>query len=230
MNIFPMCSIMMNSSPVSSANPTPFILALGACHVLATLIFLDWDVALRTLLGFYTDRPFFKQLCLLLFACQTLMPWHHTLKAKVLFAILTGNLRCLFRWCCNYHIHAFGIRTEFLEITPHYLLIGFELPKLFENFRIADSLDKFIGYRLIASLLRTFNKEPFAARLCDLICKEIFIAIFAKSVTATCIRDKIFFIMFFIAYFAEPGIENLHCLRHYQLILQVILGIRQLLY
>lgn len=221
---------MMNISPVPSANPTPFILALGACHVLATLIFLDWNVALRTLLGFYTYRPFFKQFGLLLFTCQILMPWHDTLKAKVLFAILAGHLRCLFRRCFNYHIHTFGIRTELLEITPHYLLIGFELPKLFENFRITDSLDKFIGNRLIAPLLRTFDKESFAPRLCNLICQEIFIAVFAKCVTATCIRDKIFFIMFFIAYFTEPGIQNLHSLRHYQWILQVILGIGQLLY
>lgn len=144
MNNLPICPIMIHISPMSSANPTPFIFTLGACHVLATLIFLDWNIALRTLLGFNANRPFLKQFGLLLFACQILMPRNDALKAKVLFAILTGNLRCLFRGRFNYHILAFGIRAELLQIAAHNLLISFELFKLLKRFGITDNFDKFV--------------------------------------------------------------------------------------
>jgi hypothetical protein len=148
---------------VSSTYPAPLIFALGACHVLASSIFLNWNITLRTLLGFNGDGPFFKLFVLILFTGQILMPYYEALKAKYLFAVVACDLSLCFLLRFHNNIFAFGIRTELFQDTPHHFLVGFKLSKLFICCFIAHIFYKVIRYRRSAAALRTFNEQTFVS-------------------------------------------------------------------
>ena len=72
------------------------------------------------------------------------MPSDSTLKAEYFLALMARYLNSCFRFCFDHYILALGIWAELLEVTPHHLLIGFKLSKLFVCGLIADPLDKVI--------------------------------------------------------------------------------------
>jgi hypothetical protein len=153
---------MIDRSPISSTDPTPFIFTLGTCHVLASCIFLYRYIALGTLLRLYSNGPFFKLFSLILLTRQILMPRNHTLKAEYLLAILACDLdRPLLRRL-DHHILALGIWTELLAVAAHHLLICFKLSKLFVCGLVTHSHHEVVRDRGCAPLLRAFNEEALA--------------------------------------------------------------------
>lgn len=202
-------SVMINISPMSSTYPAPFIFALGTCHMLTTLIFLDRNITLRTLLGFNCNCPFFKLFILVLLARQILMPRNDTVKAEHLFAVVASNLNRWFVWGFHHNILAFGIRTELFQVARHHLLVCFELSKLFVSGLVTDFFDKIVRHRLFATSLRAFDEKSLAPRLSDLISEEVSVTIFAEGVPTTSICYKVTFIMLFIANLAKFRVYHL---------------------
>ena len=200
---------MINRSPISSAYPTPFIFTLGTCHVLASRIFLYRHIALRTLLRFDSYSPFFELFSLVLLTGQILMPRDDTLKAEYLLAIVARDFYRIFGRRFDHHILALGVGTELFHVTAHHFLIRFKLSKLFVCGLVTHFFDEIVGDRGCAPLLRTFNEETLASRLCDLKGEEVFVTFFAEGVTAAGVLDKVSLVMFFVADFAKFLVNNL---------------------
>ena len=149
------------------------------------------------------------------------MPRDEALKAKYLFAVVACNLS-VFLWCCfDHNIVAFGIWTEFFQVAPHHFLVSFKLSKLFICGLIANNFYELVRHWGCAPTLGTFNEKPFVSRLCNLIGKEITVAIFTEGMATACIHNKVTIVVLFIANLAKFRIHYL--LRLYkQLIFQVI--------
>lgn len=177
--------------------------------MLASSIFLYRYTALRALLRFDCDCPFFKLTILKLFAGKIFMPGDEALKAECLFAVVACYLSLFWCWSFNHNIFTFGIRTEFFKVTSHNLLVSFKLSKLFICGFITDIFNKFIRDWGFTPALRAFYKKSFISWLCNLISKKITIAILTEGMTAASINNKITIVMFFIANFTKFWIHNL---------------------
>ena len=128
--------------PRQFTQPTPFIIALGACHTVTSKVFLNRNIALRTILEVNRNGPFLQLFSLILLASQILMPRNYTSKAEYLFAIVTFNLNHFFRLHFDYNILALRIWTVLFRVTHHHYLIIFKLHKFLICGFIADFLDK----------------------------------------------------------------------------------------
>ena len=134
------------------------------------------------------------------------MPSDGTLKAEYLLALMARDLNSCFRWSLYHYILALGIRAELLEVTPHHLLIGFKLSKLFVCGLVADLLDEVIGDGGSAPLLRALDEVALASRLGNLVGEEVFVTFFAEKVATACILHKIRLVVLVIADFAKSRV------------------------
>jgi hypothetical protein len=124
-------TVMLSVSPMFSTYPAPFIFTLSTCHMLASSIFLNRNIALRALLRFNIYSPFLKLFALIFFTCHILMPRNEALKAKHLFTVVASHLNLIFILRLHHNIFTFRVRTELFKVTPHHFLVGFKLFKLF---------------------------------------------------------------------------------------------------
>jgi hypothetical protein len=134
------------------------------------------------------------------------MPRHGTLKAEYFLAVVARDLNSCFRFCFDHYILALGIWAELLEVTPHHLLIGFKLSKLFVCGLIADLLDKVIGDGGSAPLLRALDEVALASRLGNLVGEEVFVTFLAEKVATASILHKIRLVVLVIADFAKSRV------------------------
>ncbi len=155
-------------------------------------------------------------------ACQILMPLNDALKAEVLLAWGTLDLSNFLVLGFDDYIFTFWVRAELFKVTAHHFFICLELYKLFVSGLIADLSHKILRNWLCTSLLRAFYKETLVTRLSDFKCKEITIALFAKSVATPSISNEIRFVVLYIADFTKLGTQIFSLWVNNQVLLKVL--------
>lgn len=97
-----------------STPPAPSISALGATHMRASFILLNWCLTLRAFVSSYLVSPVFVQLLLGFLASFTLVPGNLALEADILLALQAQDF-CGVRLCFN-NILTVRVRTELLVL------------------------------------------------------------------------------------------------------------------
>ena len=164
------------------ASPTPIVLAFGAWHVIATVIFLNWYVTLGALMCTYRWCPSRVYLIHRLFTWLPFVPWYLTLKAYIFFTVSTSDLLLPFLTCL-YYLFTSRVGTEFFIIRFTYFVIQQKSLELSIRVRIYQFPQILrVDFRFALNI-GTFNFLDFTRNV-NVKVEVILEANFAKVVTA----------------------------------------------
>jgi hypothetical protein len=168
-----------------TALPAPLVKTLRALHVLTAIVFLNWNLTVRTVLSICRESPIHKMFSLVLFAWLSLMPRVSVaLETECAAAWLALNpLRWFGVLDFDNSVHAVRVGTELPVAWLHNLCIPFELLVFLESLLSQYHFDCLAGYLMPAICLWAFQHVGFPS-LCYQISVIAIKTLFAKFVTA----------------------------------------------